>query len=115
MADADHSRERGTRLLALALQAREQGRIEDAERLTQLATQASLSSNRSRAAAPPPRSRAVTSPGISETATARRERRHRRGAFRKRLPPGAVLPRHCVRTSAAYSAARFSLKFTSNR
>lgn len=38
MADADHSR--GTRLLALALQAREQGRIDDAERFTQLATQA---------------------------------------------------------------------------
>jgi hypothetical protein len=40
MADADHWRQRATRLLALALQAREQGRIENAEQLTQLATQA---------------------------------------------------------------------------
>ena len=40
MTDADHARECATRLLALALQAREQGRIENAEQLTGLATQA---------------------------------------------------------------------------
>jgi hypothetical protein len=81
MADAEHSRERATRILALALQAREEGRIEDAEQLTQLATQAF-----DRAAPTPPRGPAAA----SSRSIAQQQQQPQRGDSAAAEPRGRV-------------------------